>query len=114
MKNKFGYDDALDAFGVHGVGGFVGAVLTGVFATAALSGKKGLLEGDTHLFIENIVGVVAAGLFSAIVTFVLLKALDATMGLRAEEDQEFEGLDTAIHGEKGYIFGGSGALASEE
>jgi Amt family ammonium transporter len=117
MKNRFGYDDALDAFGVHGVGGFLGAVLTGVFAVSALTGSpeaKGLLEGGTHLFIENIVGVVVAALYSGVVTFIILKALDLTLGLRIEEEQEFEGLDTAVHGEKGYLFGGAGAMATDD
>ena len=116
MKNKLGYDDSLDAFGVHGVGGFLGAVLTGVFAVSALTpgGVKGLLEGDAHLFIENIIGVVVAAIFSAIVTFIILKVIDKTVGLRVDEEAEAEGLDTAIHGEKGYLFGGAGAMATEE
>ncbi|MBK8588235.1 MAG: ammonium transporter [Sandaracinaceae bacterium] len=115
-KNKLGYDDSLDAFGVHGVGGFLGAVLTGVFAISALTpgGAKGLLEGDTHLFIENIIGVVVAAIFSAVVTYVILKVIDKTIGLRVDEEQEAEGLDTATHGEKGYLFGGAGAMATEE
>lgn len=117
MKNRFGYDDALDAFGVHGVGGFLGAVLTGVFAVAALtpSGESaGLLAGGTELFIENVLGVVVAAVYSGVVTFVVLKVIEKTMGLRVEEEQEFEGLDTALHGEKGYLFGGAGAMATEE
>ena len=117
LKNRFGYDDALDAFGVHGVGGFLGAVLTGVFAVAALTPSgdaKGLLEGETHLFIENVLGVVVAAIYSGVVTFVVLKVIEKTMGLRVEDEQEFEGLDTALHGEKGYLFGGAGAMATEE
>ena len=101
---------------MHGVGGFLGAVLTGVFAISALTpgGAKGLLEGDTHLFIENIIGVVVAAIFSAVVTYVILKVIDKTIGLRVDEEQEAEGLDTATHGEKGYLFGGAGAMATEE
>jgi Amt family ammonium transporter len=116
LKNRFGYDDALDAFGVHGVGGFLGAVLTGVFAIAALTpgGAKGLLEGDSHLFIENVLGVVVAAIYSGVVTFVLLKIIDKVVGLRVDEEQEAEGLDTSTHGEKGYLFGGAGAMATEE
>ena len=116
LKYRLGYDDSLDAFGVHGVGGFLGAVLTGVFAISALTpgGAKGLLEGDTHLFIENIIGVVVAAIFSAVVTYVILKVIDKTIGLRVDEEQEAEGLDTATHGEKGYLFGGAGAMATEE
>jgi len=102
LKGKLGYDDALDAFGVHGVGGALGAILTGVFAAEAWGGTAGLLEGNTALFIENIIGVVAAGLYAVVVTFILLKILDATMGLRVDEDVELEGLDINLHGEKAY------------
>jgi Amt family ammonium transporter len=102
MKGKLGYDDALDAFGIHGVGGALGAVLTGTFAAAAWGGTDGLLYGNSELFIENIVGVVAAGVYSFAVTFVILKVLDAVMGLRVSGEEEREGLDTSLHGEEGY------------
>jgi len=110
LKGKLGYDDALDAFGIHGVGGALGAVLTGVLASAAWGGAEGLIGGNSQLFVENIVGVLAAAAYSAIVTLVILKVLDATVGLRVSRDQETEGLDTNLHGEEGYHMGGAAAL----
>jgi Amt family ammonium transporter len=110
LKGSLGYDDALDAFGIHGVGGALGAVLTGVFATAAWGGTDGLLGGNTQLFTENIIGVLAAAAYSVVVTLVILKVVDATVGLRVSKDQETEGLDTNLHGEEGYHMGGAGAL----
>ena len=114
MKGKLGYDDALDAFGIHGVGGALGAVLTGVFAAAAWGGTEGLIGGNSDLFIENIIGVVAAAIYSALVTLVILKVLDVTIGLRVSNDEESEGLDTNLHGEEGYHMGGAGALSGSE
>jgi ammonium transporter, Amt family len=110
LKGKLGYDDALDAFGIHGVGGALGAVLTGVFAAEVWGGTNGLIGGDSNLFVENIIGVLAAGAYSVVVTFVLLKAIDATIGLRVSKDEESEGLDTNLHGEEGYHMGGAAAL----
>ena len=110
LKGRLGYDDALDAFGIHGVGGALGAVLTGVLASAAWGGTDGLIGGNSQLFIENIVGVIAAAAYSAVVTFAILKLIDATVGLRVSNDEESEGLDTNLHGEEGYHMGGAGAL----
>jgi Amt family ammonium transporter len=110
MKGRLGYDDALDAFGIHGVGGALGAVLTGVLASAAWGGNDGLIAGNSGLFVENIIGVLAAGAYSMLVTFAILKILDATIGLRVTHDQEREGLDTSLHGEEGYHLGGAGGL----
>jgi Amt family ammonium transporter len=114
LKGRLGYDDALDAFGIHGVGGALGAVLTGVFAAAAWGGTDGLIAGNNDLFVENIIGVIAAASYSAIVTVVLLKVIDATVGLRVSGDEENEGLDTNLHGEEGYHMGGAGALSGSE
>jgi Amt family ammonium transporter len=114
LKGRLGYDDALDAFGIHGVGGALGAVLTGVFAAAVWGGTDGLIAGNSELFIENIIGVVAAAAYSAIVTVVLLKVIDATVGLRVSGDEENEGLDANLHGEEGYHMGGAGALTGSE
>lgn len=106
IKNKFKYDDSLDAFGVHGVGGTLGALLTGVFATREVVGGKeplGLMEGGNLLTAQ----AVAAGLsiaYAAVITFVLLKLLDLTMGLRVSQQEEVQGLDYTQHGEEGYIF----------
>lgn len=107
IKSMFKYDDALDAFGVHGVGGTVGAILTGVFATKAVTGKAelcGLLEGNSQQFINQIIGVGAAIIISVVGTVLLLKILDATMGLRVTQQEELQGLDLSQHGEEGYIF----------
>jgi Amt family ammonium transporter len=110
LKGKLGYDDALDAFGIHGVGGALGAILTGVFAAEVWGGEQGLIDGNRELLVGNIIGVVAAAAYSIVVTFVLLKLIDATIGLRVSPDEENEGLDTNLHGEEGYHMGGAGAL----
>ena len=103
LKSKFGYDDALDAFGVHGVGGTLGAVLTGVFATQLVvpgsSAAQGLLEGNAQQVVNQVVGVVASGLLGVIGTFIILKVVDALMGLRVTNEEEIEGLDINLHGE---------------
>jgi len=103
VKQKFGYDDSLDAFGVHGVGGIVGAILTGVFVDAGLGGV-GLREGMTMAsqVKSQFIGVGATIVYCAVVSFILLKLIDAVMGLRVTEDQEQEGLDLAQHDERAY------------
>jgi Amt family ammonium transporter len=111
LKGKLGYDDALDAFGIHGVGGALGAILTGVFAAEVWGGTNGLIDGNSNLFIENIIGVLAAATYSMVVTFVLLKVLDATIGLRVNKDEENEGLDANLHGEEGYHMGSAGVFS---
>jgi Amt family ammonium transporter len=105
MKERLHYDDTLDAFGVHGVGGILGALLVGVFAEKALNpaGSDGLLFGNPAQLGLQAIGVVAAGAFSALVTWVILKAIDATIGLRVTVDEEKEGLDASQHGESGYV-----------
>jgi ammonium transporter, Amt family len=108
LKAKFRYDDSLDAFGVHGVGGTLGAILTGVFATRATGafsdGKLlGLLEGGKVLTAQ-IIAVAITWVLAIAATYVILKALDATMGLRVSQAAEIEGLDLSQHGEEGYIF----------
>jgi Amt family ammonium transporter len=109
LKAAFGYDDSLDAFGVHGVGGTLGALLTGVFATRAcwnIDGENplGIIEGSTRVMIGQVAAVVVTWIFAAVVTFILLKILDVTMGLRVRRDEELQGLDLSQHGEEGYIF----------
>lgn len=108
VKSRFGYDDSLDVFGVHGVGGTLGALLTGVFATLHVNdvrdgGPVGLLEGGTVL-VNQIVATAITWALAIVVTYVLLKVLDATMGLRVAQDEEIQGLDLSQHGEEGYIF----------
>jgi Amt family ammonium transporter len=99
LKKMLGADDALDAFGVHGVGGIVGALLTGVFAAAEISGKPGLLEGNpAQLWVQGY-GVLVTIVYGGIVSLVILKAIDWTLGLRVGEEIERDGLDLALHGE---------------
>ncbi len=106
LKQKLKYDDSLDAFGVHGVGGTVGAILTGVFATAAVTGGMGgLLEaGNTHLMRNQFVAIGASAGLAIAGSFILLKIIDVIIGLRVEEQGEIQGLDLSEHGEEGYIF----------
>jgi ammonium transporter, Amt family len=104
-KEKLGYDDSLDAWGVHGVGGTLGAILTGVFAQKALNpegGRDGALFGNAGQMVPQVVGVLAVGAYSAIVTFVILKVIDKVVGLRVAVGDEREGLDSTEHGEQGY------------
>ena len=99
LKLKLGYDDALDVFGIHGVGGIIGALLTGVFAAEAVSGTPGMLEGNAAQIVPQLYGVGVTIAYSGIVTFVLVKIVGAFMGLRVKEDDEREGLDVTLHGE---------------
>ena len=99
LKPKFGYDDSLDVFGVHGLGGITGALLTGVFAVEAIGGTKGLLEGNAGQVLIQLEGIVATMVYCAIATFVLLKVIGAVMGLRVDEETEVGGLDYNLHGE---------------
>jgi len=104
VKRMFHYDDALDVFGVHAVGGIVGAMLTGVFASAALGGKG--LVGDISILdqvIKQGIGVGTTLVYTAVVSLIILKIVDWTIGLRVTEEQETEGLDLALHDERGYI-----------
>jgi ammonium transporter, Amt family len=108
LKSRFKYDDSLDAFGIHGVGGTLGAILTGVFATRATGaltdGKPlGLLEGGPVLSAQFIAVLITWGL-AIVATFIILKVIDATIGLRVSRQAEIEGLDFSQHGEEGYIF----------
>jgi Amt family ammonium transporter len=107
VKSKFGYDDALDAFGVHGIGGTVGAILTGVFATKEINdlrmGKPmGLVDGDAGQVLNNAIGAAVAWVLAIVGTYVILKVCDAVTGVRANETDEREGLDLSMHGEEGY------------
>jgi len=105
IKRMFGYDDSLDVFGVHAVGGIVGALLTGVFC-AEIFGGAGFGGTNTNVgsqLMAQFVGVSATLLYTAFISFLILKLLDAMIGLRVNEDQETEGLDIALHDERGYI-----------
>ena len=105
VKPKFGYDDALDAFGVHGVGGIIGSVLTGVFATQFVTGEggvQGALYGDWNQLWIQIAATVISMVFSAVMTFVLFKVVDKLVGIRVDKRVEEEGLDIYEHGESAY------------
>jgi Amt family ammonium transporter len=114
VKSKFGYDDSLDAFGVHGAGGTLGALLTGVFATSAVndglkdaSGKVlglGLVDGNPGQVLNQAVGVLISWGMAIVGTLIILKICDVVVGLRVTPDQELEGLDISLHGEEGYNF----------
>jgi Amt family ammonium transporter len=101
LKHALGYDDSLDVFGVHGVGGAVGAFLTGVLAVAWAenAGKNGLIDGNPHQVITQLYGIAVVAVYDAIVSLILLKLVDVTIGLRVDTEMEREGLDLAIHGE---------------
>ena len=105
IKRALGYDDTLDVFGIHCIGGIVGALLTGVFCAEALGGV-GFGDGHASIgsqFMAQLTGVVATIVYTFVVSFVVLKILDAVMGLRVSEEDEQEGLDLALHDERGYI-----------
>jgi len=99
LKPKMGYDDSLDVFGVHGLGGITGALLTGVFAVEAIGGTPGLLEGNPGQVLTQLEGIAATIIYCAVATFVILKGIDAIMGLRVDEESEVGGLDYNLHGE---------------
>jgi Amt family ammonium transporter len=104
LKSSLGIDDALDVFAVHGIGGIWGALATGLFADASINGvgSDGLLYGNAGQFVKQIVAVGAAAIFAASATFVILKLIDVTIGLRVPEQEEVLGLDTSQHGELAY------------
>ncbi|MCF8531671.1 MAG: ammonium transporter [Reyranella sp.] len=105
LKTRLGYDDSLDVFGVHGVGGILGSILVGVFATRLINDVAkgqpvGLVDGNAGQVLTQLYGVVVIGAFCAVGTWVILKIVDAMVGLRVTRDEEVEGLDTALHGER--------------
>ena len=114
VKGRFGYDDSLDAFGVHGAGGTIGALLTGIFASSAInpmfhdaSGKllpSGMIEGNFHQILNQLVGVAIAWGLAIVGTLILLKIVDWVIGLRVTEEDEVTGLDLSQHGEEGYYW----------
>jgi len=112
VKHKLGYDDSLDAFGVHGAGGTLGAIMTGVFATNTVNSALkdaagnpaalGLVDGNGGQILNQAIGVVIAWVLAAVGTLVILKVCDLTVGLRASDEEERQGLDLSMHGEEGY------------
>jgi Amt family ammonium transporter len=112
VKARFGYDDSLDAFGVHGAGGTLGALLTGIFAASTINPifkdgqgnplPSGLLDGNTRQLPNHAIGVILAWVLAVVGTLIILKVVDITIGLRVNEDEEVQGLDLSQHGEEGY------------
>lgn len=104
MKGKLGYDDALDAFGCHGIGGIWGAIATGIFATTSVNpaGADGLLAGNPRLLLVHLLAVVACAAYSGVVTFIILKVINVFVKLRTTHEHENEGLDLSLHGESAY------------
>jgi Amt family ammonium transporter len=99
LKHVLGYDDSLDCFGIHGIGGIVGALLTGVFAVKAIGGTSGMIEGNAEQLWIQIKGIIFTILWCGIASAVILKAIDMTIGLRVSEEDERQGLDQSLHGE---------------
>jgi Amt family ammonium transporter len=99
LKPMLGYDDSLDAFGVHAIGGIIGALLTGVFAVKAIGGTAGVLEGNPGQLVTQAYGIICTLVYDAIATFIILKVVDAVIGLRVADEDERDGLDLALHGE---------------
>lgn len=95
-----GIDESLDAWAVHGMGGLWGALATGIFASAAVNGASGLIEGNVHQFIAQIVGAGSAVIYAFVVTYILAVIVDKTIGLRVTEEEEYVGLDISQHGER--------------
>jgi Amt family ammonium transporter len=112
VKHAFGYDDSLDAFGVHGVGGTLGAILTGVFASATINSAiktdttnlQGLTEGNAHQIVNQLIATGITWAIALVGAFVLLQIVKAVVGLRVGEEAEYDGLDISQHGESGYNF----------
>ena len=114
VKAHFGYDDSLDAFGVHGVGGTLGAILTGVFASSAVNPifkdangnvlPSGMIDGNFHQIFNQFVGVIVAWVAAIVGTLIILKFVDLTIGLRVTAEHEVQGLDLSQHGEEGYYW----------
>ena len=114
VKARFGYDDSLDAFGVHGAGGTLGAILTGVFASSAINPifidseghvlPSGVIEGNFHQLLNQLIGVAIAWTIAIVGTLIILKIVDVTIGLRVSADHEIQGLDLSQHGEEGYYW----------
>jgi ammonium transporter, Amt family len=114
VKQRFGYDDSLDAFGVHGIGGTLGALLTGIFATNQVNdalkdtaGRPlplGLVDGNSGQVVNQIIASVIAWSLAIVATLVILKVCDLLIGVRVVREDEIQGLDVSMHGEEGYIF----------
>lgn len=104
VRIKLDWDDALDVWGVHGVGGILGSILVGVFAESVVNGTSGLVQGNVHQFLIQVFGVVFTGVYAFVVTYLILKVINVFDSVRVPETMEIRGLDTSIHGETAYEF----------
>ena len=102
LKSRFGYDDALDVFGVHGLSGVWGAIATGIFASPAINGAAGLLFGNPNQLTIQIISIIVTAVYAFVVSIILAKILDKTIGIRVDEKEEIGGLDANLHNESGY------------
>ena len=107
LKFRFGYDDSLDVVGVHLVGGIVGSILLGLLAQGAIGDVDGALSGNVSQLWYQFIGVIAVLAFSFVATWIIAKVVDATVGLRADDNAEAEGLDISIHEERAYVLSDS-------
>jgi ammonium transporter, Amt family len=106
IKGKLGYDDSLDVFGVHGIGGLAGVLALGVLATPALTGQAGgLLAGNADLLLAQVIAAAAVAIYTVAVTLLLLLVIDRFLGLRVSAEEEELGLDLTQHGQRGYMMG---------
>ena len=106
LKNKVGWDDALDVWGVHGVGGFLGTVLLGVFAQGYINGQSGLVEGNVGFFAKEAISVVAASIYAFLFTYIMLVLINLITPVKVDPSTENLGLDEGLHGERAYDTGG--------
>lgn len=102
LKNKLGWDDALDVWGVHGIGGVLGTILLGVFAMSSINGQSGLIEGNTSFFFKELLAVAGSAAYAFIFTYVMLALINFITPVKVSESDENEGIDASIHGEKAY------------
>ncbi|MBI1885042.1 MAG: ammonium transporter [Chloroflexi bacterium] len=112
LRGRLGFDDSLDVWGVHGIGGAWGAFATGLFATTFVNalGRNGAIEGEYYQIVRQLIPIGAVAAYSFVMTFAILKVLDLVMGLRVTEEEEEIGVDVSEHGERGYVFDGGGAV----
>jgi len=102
LKNKWGWDDALDVWGVHGMGGVIGTIMLGVFASSAINNQSGLIEGNSAFFIKEVIAVVAASAYAFVFTYVMLIIINLITRVKVSDEQESAGLDSSLHGERAY------------
>jgi Amt family ammonium transporter len=102
LKNKLGWDDALDVWGVHGIGGVLGTILLGVFAVEAVGGTAGLIDGNSSFFVKQLISVAAAAAYAFIFTYIMLMIINLITPVKVSDTDEDAGLDESLHGEKAY------------